>query len=131
MSSSDNKPERTLADLGVTQPDHVAPLFAEVRARFDAEIVRAHDESNWNITKVMWLGRKSGVEVQEVVSGSPAAKASLQSGDIIVAVDGASVARTSDLQRLMVEASIGKRAAVTVLRGDRQLDLEIVLAELT
>jgi phenylalanyl-tRNA synthetase alpha chain len=61
MSSSDNKPERTLADLGVTQPDQVAALFAEVRARFDAEIVRAHDESNWNITKVVWLGRKSGV----------------------------------------------------------------------
>jgi S1-C subfamily serine protease len=77
------------------------------------------------------LGRKSGVEVQEVVSGSPAAKANLQSGDIIISVGGAAVAKTSDLQRQMVEASIGARLAVTVLRGDRQIELEVVPAELT
>src|SRR5947209_19363145 len=61
MPTVENPTEKTLAALGVTQPAEVAPLFAEVRARFDAEIARAHDESNWNITKVMWLGRKSGV----------------------------------------------------------------------
>jgi phenylalanyl-tRNA synthetase alpha chain len=64
MNSLDNKPAQTLADLGVTQPDQVAPLFAAVRARFDAEIARTHDESNWNISKIMWLGRKSGVLTQ-------------------------------------------------------------------
>ncbi|MFI5283467.1 MAG: S1C family serine protease, partial [Candidatus Dormibacterales bacterium] len=77
------------------------------------------------------LGRKSGVEVQEVVSGSPAAKAKLEAGDIIVSVGGTPVAKTGDLQRLMVEAGIGSRIVVTVLRGDRQLDLEVVPAELT
>ncbi|HMD40541.1 MAG TPA: phenylalanine--tRNA ligase subunit alpha, partial [Candidatus Acidoferrum sp.] len=53
-----------LADLGVKQADQLSPLFAEVRSRFDVEITRAHDEPNWNITKVMWLGRKSGVLAQ-------------------------------------------------------------------
>ena len=64
MTSTATKTSRTLADLGATQPAQVATLFAEVHARFNAEIARAHDEPNWNITKVMWLGRKSGVLTQ-------------------------------------------------------------------
>jgi phenylalanyl-tRNA synthetase alpha chain len=61
MSSADNKPERTLADLGVTQPDQVVSLFVEVRARFDSQISRPLDHPNWEILRQSWLGRKSGV----------------------------------------------------------------------
>jgi phenylalanyl-tRNA synthetase alpha chain len=64
MSSSDKKPERTLADLGVTQPDQVVSLFAEVRARFDSQINRPLDQANWEILRQSWLGRKSGVLLQ-------------------------------------------------------------------
>lgn len=64
MSNIDNPTSKPLSALGVTYSEQVAPLFADVRARFDAEIIRAHDEPNWNITKVMWLGRKSGVLTQ-------------------------------------------------------------------
>src|SRR5216684_8742370 len=64
MPTVDDPTEKTLAELGVNDAQGVAEKFGEVRARFDAQIVRAHDESNWNITKVMWLGRKSGVLTQ-------------------------------------------------------------------
>ncbi len=64
MPTADNPTQKTLAELGMNDAQGVAEKFAEVRARFDTEIVRAHDESNWNITKVMWLGRKSGVLTQ-------------------------------------------------------------------
>jgi phenylalanyl-tRNA synthetase alpha chain len=60
MISSDST-SRTLADLGVTQPAAVAPLFAEVRARFDAAASSAQDESSWKQFRDAWLGRKSGV----------------------------------------------------------------------
>src|SRR3982075_4044618 len=63
------------------------------------------------------LGRKAGVEVQEVVSGSPAAGAALRSGDIIVSVAGTPVAKAGDLQRLMVEARIGSKVALDIPRG--------------
>jgi S1-C subfamily serine protease len=76
------------------------------------------------------LERKAGVEVQEVVSGSPAAGAGLKGGDIIVSVGEASVAKAGDLQRLMVEARIGSKLPLTVLRNDRLLTLEVVPAEL-
>jgi S1-C subfamily serine protease len=77
------------------------------------------------------VGRKAGVEVQEVVSGSPAAQALLQGGDIIVSVGETPVAKAGDLQRLMVEARIGSKLPVSVLRGDNQITVQVVPVELT
>src|SRR6202171_5597859 len=76
------------------------------------------------------LGRKAGVEGQEGVSGSPAAGAALRSGDIIVSVAGTAVAKAGDLQRLMVEARIGSKVALDILRGDHLITLEVVPVEL-
>jgi phenylalanyl-tRNA synthetase alpha chain len=55
---------KTLADQGVSAPDAVAPLFADVRARFDQEIAAVHDDSAWKNFRDAWLGRKSGVLAQ-------------------------------------------------------------------
>ncbi len=76
------------------------------------------------------LGRKAGVEVQEVVAGSPAAAASLRGGDIIVSVGEVAVAKAGDLQRLMVETKIGVRLPLTILRADRLVTIEVVPVEL-
>jgi len=76
------------------------------------------------------LGRKAGVEVHEVVSGSPAAGGQLRSGDIIVSVGEVGVSKAGDLQRLMVEARIGAKLQLSVLRGDQLLNLEVVPTEL-
>jgi S1-C subfamily serine protease len=82
-------------------------------------------------TAAQRLGRKAGVEVQEVVSGSPAAAAGLQGGDVIVLVGEAAVAKAGDLQRLMVEVRIGSKLPLTILRGDRTVIVDVVPAELT
>jgi len=76
------------------------------------------------------VGHKAGVEVQEVVSGSPAAGGGLRSGDIIVSVGDTAVAKAGDLQRLMVEARIGSKLALSILRADHLITLEIVPVEL-
>ena len=76
------------------------------------------------------LGRKAGVEVQEVVAGSPAATSALRSGDVIVSVADVPVAKAGDLQRLMVEAHIGAKLALTVLRGGKLVTVEVVPVEL-
>ena len=77
------------------------------------------------------LARKAGVEVHEVVSGSPAAGGKLRAGDVIVSMGGVSVSKAGDLQRLMVEAKIGAQLPLTVLRGDRLVDLSVVPVELS
>jgi len=76
------------------------------------------------------LGRKAGVEVQEVVAGSPAAASALRTGDVIVSVADVAVAKAGDLQRLMVEANIGSRLTLTILRGDKLVTVDVIPVEL-
>ena len=76
------------------------------------------------------LGRRDCVEVVNVVEGSPAAVAGLRPEDLIVAVDETSVESVDDLQRFMVGELIGRRITLTVVRGDRTHDLELVPVEL-
>jgi S1-C subfamily serine protease len=77
------------------------------------------------------LGRKAGVEVHEVVSGSPASGGKIRAGDVIVSVGGVGVSKAGDLQRLMVEARIGAQLPLTVLRSDELLELSVVPVELS
>jgi S1-C subfamily serine protease len=76
------------------------------------------------------LGRASGVEVVQVVQGSPAAAAGLRPEDLIVELDGSVVADVADIQRLMVVEKIGAPVPVRVLREGRELELSLVPAEL-
>jgi S1-C subfamily serine protease len=76
------------------------------------------------------LGRKSGVEIAQVVEGGPADRAGLVRGDLLVALDGEPVGDATDLQRLMLAERIGKETVATVLRGGNERDLPLVPAEL-
>ncbi len=76
------------------------------------------------------LGRTGGVEIVEVVTGSPAERAGLRAEDLIVALDGHPVERVDDVQRAMTEEAIGGRTPIVVLRGDRTLELELRPVEL-
>src|SRR6202162_4458611 len=64
MNAAEHITAKKLAELGVTEPDQVAPLFAPVRARFDDESTLVHDEESWKLFRDAWLGRKSGVLTQ-------------------------------------------------------------------
>jgi serine protease Do len=77
------------------------------------------------------LGRVSGIEVIEVAPGSPAERAGLRAEDLIVALDGLEIERVDDIQRLMSHDVIGRRIDMSVLRGDRWLDLEVSPVELS
>jgi serine protease Do len=76
------------------------------------------------------LGRTQGVEVVEVVDGSPAARAGLRPEDLIVDVDGVALSDVGDLQRLMVAERIDGRLATRVSRDGRMLELTLVPEEL-
>jgi S1-C subfamily serine protease len=76
------------------------------------------------------LRRDAGVEVVQVVEDTPAAAAGLRAEDLIVELDGTPVANVSDIQRLMVGERIGARVPVRLLREGRELELELVPAEL-
>jgi S1-C subfamily serine protease len=76
------------------------------------------------------LGRKSGVEIAQVVEGGPADRAGMRAEDLIVELGGTPIEGMDDLQRVVVGEVIGRAVPAKVVRGGREHELELVPAEL-
>ena len=77
------------------------------------------------------LGRESGVLVASVEAGSPAQRAGLVEGDVIVAFDGQPIGGIDDLHRLLTGSRVGFPTALAILRRSEQRDLTVTPAEPT
>ncbi len=72
---------------------------------------------------------QSGAVITQVVSGSPAAKANLQEGDVITALDGQSVTGMVDLAAKIRSHQPGDEVTLTVTRGNRTSKVTVTLAK--
>lgn len=72
------------------------------------------------------LSNSTGALVLGAESGSPAAKAGLQEGDVIIALDGELVEGVDVLHRLLNEERIARATKLTVLRGSKRLEIAVV-----
>jgi S1-C subfamily serine protease len=75
------------------------------------------------------LPQETGVVVISVTEGSPAKKAGLREGDVIVALEGKAVAGVDDLHRLLTDARVGVSSSLVVLRWTEKLELQVVPEE--
>jgi S1-C subfamily serine protease len=75
-------------------------------------------------------GRRSAVEVAEVVPDSPADDAGIRGEDLLLEVNGTAIERVEDLQRLMTADLIGKRVQMRILRAGGEREIRVVPAEL-
>jgi S1-C subfamily serine protease len=75
------------------------------------------------------LPKETGVIVVGVAESSPAQKAGLREGDVIVAFNGQPTAGVDDLHRLLTDIHVGTKASVTVVRRTERLDLMIIPQE--
>ncbi len=71
------------------------------------------------------LPERDGALIQTVLPDSPAQRAGLRRGDLVVAAADQAVANPARLLRLVEASHIGESLAITVLRGDRELRLSI------
>jgi serine protease Do len=76
------------------------------------------------------LGKSQGVLVASVEKGSPAEKAGLEVGDVILKFDGKSVAQAADLQRLVGATKPGSRVSLQIWRKNGSRDLTIAVGEM-
>jgi serine protease Do len=75
------------------------------------------------------LGLDHGVIVLKVLPGSPAEKAGLKPGDIILEVNGKPVKSVTDLQFEIMKTKPGNKVNLLVLRGDKKLSTEVTIGE--
>jgi len=75
------------------------------------------------------LPKETGVVVVGVQSGSPAQRAGLQEGDVIVALGGEPIAGVDDLHRLLTDAKVEVRSNIMIVRRTERLELSIVPQE--
>ncbi len=70
-----------------------------------------------------------GVAVDKVLKSSPAEKAGMQNGDVIVRFDGETVSSVRKLTRLIAEVAPDHKVKVTVLRNGDERDIDVTLGK--
>jgi S1-C subfamily serine protease len=75
------------------------------------------------------LPASEGVRILEVTAGSPAGRAGLRAGDILVFLDGAAVTSLSTLQRLLTADRVGRSMPAIVIRRGERLELTVAAEE--
>lgn len=85
---------------------------------------------NKEVAESIGLGRPQGALVRAVEAGSPAEKAGVEAGDIVIRFDGKPIEKSSDLPRMVGATKPGTRSTVTVFRRGTSKDLTVVIAEI-
>ncbi len=88
--------------------------------------VRGRD-LNHEIAKALDLKISQGAFVSEVVEGSAAAEAGIQSGDVIIAVNNERIRTFADLVARVGTVGAGKEIEITVLRDGKERKLDVTL----
>jgi serine protease Do len=80
-----------------------------------------------NLKKAFNLPDRRGALVSDVVTESPAARAGLQTGDVILEFDGHAIKRADDLMWLVATTASGKRVPMTIFRKGVSSKVEVTL----
>jgi serine protease Do len=73
------------------------------------------------------LKEARGVLIRNVVAGQPADKGGLKADDVVLAVDGAQIESTRDLQRIIASTPVGRSVKLNVVRGGKEQELDVVV----
>jgi serine protease Do len=80
------------------------------------------------VASVLGLEAGQGTMIEKVMDGTPAQKAGLQSGDIVLSFDGTKIGEARDLTRGVAGTAPDTVTKVEVLRKGERLTLDVTLA---
>jgi serine protease Do len=108
------------------------PLIPQLVAK--GEVTRGYlgvgiQPLNPELAKALKLEESKGALVSDVTPGSPAAKAGIQPGDVVVSFNKKAVDDARALSALVAEAPVGQETAVTIFRNGQKQVLPIVVGK--
>ena len=101
--------------------------FGEVRRGWLGVKIQTVSE---DIAESLGVTENTGALVSAVTPDSPAAKAGVQQGDVILKFDGKDVSTMRGLPRLVAQAPIGKSVPMELLRAGEKKTLDVVVGRL-
>ena len=76
------------------------------------------------------LEKPMGALVNRIIEDSPAEKAGIEVGDIVLRFNGVEISSSSMLPPLVGRVAAGEKATVEVLRDDKRIDIEVIIEQL-
>jgi len=91
----------------------------------------ALQDLNDDLADGLGLANTNGALVTEPIAGAPAGDAGVQSGDVIVTVDGQAVRTSRELSRLISQRSPGTTIELGIIRDGEEIDIAVTLDTLS
>lgn len=88
-------------------------------------------ENNQNPNSPMLVPEVEGILVVRVLPNTPAEKAGIRMGDVILSVDSQPVTDAGQLQTIVENVGLDKNLKLHIQRGDRAIDLSVKTAQLS
>ena len=82
------------------------------------------------LAKSFGLEKNRGALVAEVITASPAEKAGIEQGDIILALNGREIAESKELSRMMAATPVGDAVTLSVLRNGKTITCRVSAGEM-
>ncbi|HEV2264973.1 MAG TPA: DegQ family serine endoprotease [Stellaceae bacterium] len=83
-----------------------------------------------DIAKSLGLAKVQGALVADVTNDSPAAKAGMKQGDVILSYDGHDISQVRDLPIAVAETPVGQTATIKIWRNDKPTSLQVKIGEM-
>ena len=83
-----------------------------------------------DLASSLGLDRPYGALVASVIPNSPAEKAGIKPGDVILDFNGSEVTEMRKLPRLVAETKVNSKSNVTIWRNEKKKSLKVVIAEM-
>lgn len=87
-------------------------------------------ELTHELSEKFGLKSSKGALVGDVARGSPAEKAGIKRGDIILKFNDRKVKDISSLRNMTAQSKVGSEVSITILRAEKKFSLKVVIAEL-
>ena len=120
--------------IGFAIPSNMARPIMESLVKH-GKVVRgwlgaALQELSGDLARALGVRATEGVLVSDVTPGSPADRAGLRRGDVVVAINGERVSSASRLRNLVAAAGAGARVRLSLSRREGKATIEVTLTEM-